>query len=306
MRPPLKRIEYALFVRSRDAPPPWGPVMRALLYPAALLRDWTQTELNVRAMSLAYSTLLSLVPLIAFSISILHSLGAHANFAAFLYEYFRPIGRAAPELARRVMLFVHNLRGDVLGTIGLAFLVVAVVTTMHKIEASFNSIWHTARPRSTGRRFAEYLGVVVVGPLLLAAALGLLAAAHDSPFARWLRAVLPLQWTFSLLGKLVPYAVVTVVFTAMYTLIPNTRVKPSAAIAGGVGAGVLWALIGRVFTAFILYSAQMVAVYQGFAVVITTLIWLYLSWLVLLIGAQLSFYMQNPQYLRHGQRRVQL
>ena len=302
----LKRLEFDLFVRSRDLPSPWGPLLRALRYPAALLRDWFAGELNVRAMSLAYTTLLSIVPLIAFSFSILKGLGAHANMAALIYEFFRPIGGAAPELTKSVMQFVKNMRGDVLGSIGLAFLTYTVVTTIHKVEASFNFVWRIARPRSLARRFGEYLSAVIVGPVLMAAALGVLASTHDSPIARWLGTMLPLEWTFSLLGKLLPYLIVTAAFTAMYAMIPNTRVKPSAAMIGGLGAGALWALIGRIFTAFILYSSQLVAIYTSFAVVLTTLIWVYLSWLVLLIGAQLSFYVQNPQYLRLGQTPVDL
>jgi membrane protein len=98
----------------------------------------------------------------------------------------------------------------------------------------------------------------------------------------------------------VPYVIVTIVFTFMYSFIPNTHVEFRAALIGGVTAGIIWALVGKVFTAFILYSSQMVAVYTGFAIVLTTLIWVYLSWLILLIGAQLAFYLQFPQYLRHG------
>jgi membrane protein len=75
---------------------------------------------------------------------------------------------------------------------------------------------------------------------------------------------------------------------------------------GGVTAGIIWALVGKVFTAVILYSSQMVAVYTGFAIVLTTLIWVYLSWLILLIGAQLAFYVQFPQYLRHGLEDIEL
>lgn len=306
MFPWLKRIECGLFVRSREAPPPWGPVLRALRYPVALLRDWFAGELNVRAMSLAYTTLLSIVPLIAFSISILKGLGAHVNLAGLLYDFFRPIGGAAPELTKHVMQFVKNLRGDVLGSIGFGFLIYAVVTTMHKIEASFNFVWRIARPRSLALRFGEYLSALIVGPVLLAAAFGVLASAHDSPVAHWLGTMLPLHWTFSLLGKLTPYLVVTLVFTIMYVLVPNTRVKATAAITGGVAAGMLWALIGKAFTAFIGYSSQMIAIYTSFAVVLTTLIWVYVSWLILLIGAQLSFYLQNPQYLRHGRKIVDL
>ncbi|MDE2304517.1 MAG: YihY family inner membrane protein [Gammaproteobacteria bacterium] len=300
MRSALQRLEFALYVRSRGLPPPWGPLLRLLRYPAALVRDWLAGELNVRAMSLAYTTLLSIVPLIAFSFSILKGLGANAHLAEILEEFFRPMGGAAAQISRSVMQFVRNMRGDVLGSIGLAFLVYTVVATINKVESSFNFVWRIARPRSLARRFGEYLSAVIVGPVLLAAAFGVLASAHDSPLSRWLGTLLPLTWTFSLLGKALPYAVVTTAFTLMYALIPNTRVRWSAAVAGGLGAGALWALIGRIFTAFILYSSQLVAVYTSFAVVLATLIWVYLNWLVLLIGAQLSFYVQNPQYLHSG------
>jgi membrane protein len=97
-----------------------------------------------------------------------------------------------------------------------------------------------------------------------------------------------------------------VVFTCMYAFIPNVRVQFRAALIGGVTAGIIWALVGKVFTAVIVYSSQLVAVYSGFAIVLTTLIWVYLSWLILLIGAQLAFYVQFPQYLRHGQQAIEL
>jgi membrane protein len=109
-----------------------------------------------------------------------------------------------------------------------------------------------------------------------------------------------------LFGQIVPYAIVTAVFTFMYSYIPNTHVQFRAALIGGVTAGIIWGLVGKVFTAFIVYSSQMVAVYTGFAIVLTTLIWVYLSWLILLIGAQLAFYVQFPQYLRHGQHTIEL
>jgi membrane protein len=92
----------------------------------------------------------------------------------------------------------------------------------------------------------------------------------------------------------------------MYSFIPNTRVKLAPAVIGGVTAGVLWALVGKVFASVIAYSAQMVAIYTGFAIVLTALIWIYLNWLILLIGAQLSFYVQCPQYLPHGHEPVEL
>ena len=306
MRRWLESLEDGLFQKSRGMGPPWGALLRWLRYPIALIRDWLGGEINIRAMSLAYTTLLSLVPLMVFSFAILKGLGARGDLKFILNEFFRPMGGAATQLTDSVMQFVTNMRGDLLGTIGLAFLVYTVITTIQKVEASFNFVWRVQRPRSFGRRFTEYLGVMILGPILLAVAIGLLGFAENSSFAQWLHAEAPLAGILGGLGELVPYVIVTVVFTFMYAFIPNTGVQFRAALIGGVSAGIIWALVGKIFTAVIVYSSQMVAIYTGFAIVLTTLVWVYLSWLILLIGAQLAFYVQFPQYLRHGQASIEL
>ena len=303
----LERLEDGLFQKSRGMGPPWGAILRFLRYPAALIRDWLSGEINIRAMSLAYTTLLSIVPLMVFSFAILKGLGARGDLQFILQQFFRPIGGAATsELTESVMQFVANMRGELLGSIGLAFLVYTVIATIQKVEASFNLVWRIERPRSFGRRFTEYLSVMILGPILLAVAIGLLGSAEHSPFAQWLHAVEPLAQIFGIVGRILPYALVTIVFTFMYSFIPNTHVEFRAALIGGVTAGMMWALVGKLFTAFIVYSSQLVAVYTGFAIVLTTLIWVYVSWLILLLGAQLAFYVQFPQYLRHGQQTIEL
>jgi len=302
----LERLEDGLFQKSRGMGPPWGATLRWLRFPVALIRDWLSGEINIRAMSLAYTTLLSLVPLLVFSFAILKGLGARGDLRFILHEFFRPLGAAATQLTESVLQFVANMRGDLLGSIGLAFLLYTVITTIQKVEGSFNFVWRVQRPRSFGRRFIEYLSVMILGPILLAVAVGLLGFAEHSPLAQKLHAVAPFAAILGVLGRGVPYVIVTIVFTFMYSFIPNTRVQFRAAIIGGVTAGIIWALVGKAFTAFILYSSQMVAIYTGFAIVLTTLIWVYLSWLILLIGAQLAFYVQFPQYLRHGQESIEL
>src|SRR5882762_9365695 len=185
----LERLEDGLFQKSRSMGPPWGATLRALRYPAALIRDWLSGDISVRAMSLAYTTLLSIVPLMVFSFSILKGLGARGDIKFILDHFFAPLGASSAQLTESVMQFVTNMRGDLLGSIGLAFLVYTVVTTIQKVEASFNFVWRVQRPRSFGRRFTEYLGVMILGPILLAVAIGLLGFAENSPFAQWLHAV---------------------------------------------------------------------------------------------------------------------
>ena len=302
----VERLEDGLFQKSRGMGPPWGAALRWLRYPVALVRDWLSGEISIRAMSLAYTTLLSLVPLMVFSFAILKGLGARGDLRFIVHEFFRPVGSAATQLTESVMQFVANMRGELLGSIGLAFLVYTVIATIQKVEGSFNFVWRVERPRSFGRRFTEYLSVMIVGPILLAVAIGLLGSAEHSPLAQWLNAVAPLAGILGVVGHVVPYVIVTVVFTCMYSFIPNTYVQSRAALIGGVTAGIIWALVGKAFTALIVYSSQMLAVYTGFAIVLTMLIWVYLSWLILLIGAQLAFYVQFPQYLLHGQEAIDL
>ncbi len=151
-------------------------------------------------MSLAYTTLLSLVPLMVFSFAILKGLGAHGDLKLIVHEFFRPVGSAATQLTESVMQFVANMRGELLGSIGLAFLVYTVITTIQKVEGSFNFVWRVQRPRSFGRRFTEYLSVMILGPILLAVAIGLLGSAEHSPFAQWLQAVAPLAASLGRFG----------------------------------------------------------------------------------------------------------
>src|SRR5271168_2726759 len=111
----VESLKDALFIGSRKMGPPWGAALRLVRYPAALIRDWLQGEISVRAMSLAYTTLLSIVPLMVFSFSILKGLGARGDLRFILDEFFRPLGGAATQLTESAMQFVANMRGGLLG-----------------------------------------------------------------------------------------------------------------------------------------------------------------------------------------------
>ncbi len=103
---------------------------------------------------------------------------------------------------------------------------------------------------------------------------------------------------------LAPYLLMIGLFLFVYVYMPNTRVKLVPALIGAVTAGALWAMVGAMFTRIVVYSTKTMAVYAGFAVVLLFLLWLYLSWLILLLGAQLSFYLQHPEHLRAGHDEV--
>jgi len=279
---------------------------RLLRYPYALLRDLLGGQLNLHAMGLVYATLLASIPLLAFSFAVLRVFGFHRELEPLIAEFFQPMGPAAADLTRRVMIFAENVRAGLVGAVGLALLVWTLLGALKKVEDSLNYVWRVEVSRSFGRRIAEYVGLIVTGPLLVVAVIGLSKLALDSESARMLTSLPLLGQLNELALQLAPYAVVSALFTLVYALAPNTRVLWWPAIVGGVAAGIVWAATGKIFTAFVVSSARLTIVYAGLAIVVGVLLWTYLGWLILLLGAQLSFYVQNPSYLRLGLKEPRL
>jgi membrane protein len=246
------------------------------------------------------------VPLIALSFSVLKGLGYHRELEPVLYTFLEPLGDKAYDITAQVMSFVDNVRGGVLGSIGLIFLLYTVITMVQKVEESFNFVWRVDQPRSIGRRFSEYLSVMVIGPAVLVGAIGLLASMSNSTLVQTLSKYQPFGWLLIVSGKLTPYALVVGAFTFLYAFIPNTRVRMHAALIGGAAAGLAWVALGMILTSVVQTSGGTMVIYAGFAIVIVALIWVHASWLVLLLGAQLAFYVQNPQYLRPGRGEIRL
>ena len=303
----LTRIECWLFEPpdSLIGKPLWL-VSRVLRYPYALARDIARGDLTLRAMSLVYTTLLSIVPLIALSFSVLKGLGYHRELEPVLFTFLQPLGEKAGEITTQVMQFVDNVRSGVLGSIGLIFLLYTAISMVQKVEESFNFVWRVEQPRSLGRRFSEYLSVMIVGPTLIVGALGMMATVQSSEIMQSISRYEPFGTMLIVLGNLTPYFLVVGVFSFLYGFIPNTRVRMRAALTGGAIAGMAWTASGVILTSIFSAGGGTMVIYAGFAIVIIGLIWLHISWLILLLGAQLAFYVQNPQYLRPGRGEIHL
>jgi membrane protein len=262
-----------------------------------LFRELLGGQLNLRAMSLVYTTLLSIVPLLAVSFSVLKGFDVHTRLEPIVYDFFGPLGPKGAEIADRIFEFVDNTRAGVLGSLGFALLIYTVVALLQKVESAFNFVWQVDRLRSFSQRFSNYLSVILVGPVLVLSAIGLTASIMNTALAQRLVGVEPLGTMVVYSGKLVPYVLVCLAFTIVYMFIPNTRVRFRAALIGGVIAGILWETTGWGFATFIATSSRYAAIYSSFAILIMLLIWLYLNWLILLVGSQVAFYVQYPKYM---------
>lgn len=261
-----------------------------------LIQDFMQGQLTLRAMSLVYTTLLSLVPLLALSFSVLKAFGIHNQLEPMLLSFLEPFGEKGTELAMQIVQFVENVGVGVLGSLGLLLLIYTVISLLQKVEASLNFIWHVRSLRNLSQRLSGYLSVVMIGPLLVVTALGITGTVMSTSLVQQIVAIKPFGSLMFGLSKLIPYLLVISAFTATYLLIPNTNVKFRSALLGGIVAGVLWESVGWGFASFIVGSTKYAAIYSGFAIIILFLIWLYLNWLVLLLGASIAFYHQNPAY----------
>jgi len=286
--------------RHSEGSDPRQRVTRGLRYPYAILRDALEGQLTLRAMSLVYTTLLSVVPLIALSFSVLKGFGVHQELEPLLQNFLMPLGEKGAEVTSRIVEFVDNVRGDLLGIVGLVFLIITVVSLIQKVEEACNYVWQVERPRTLARRMTEYLSILLVGPVLMVAALAMIASIASSALVTRIATIEPFGTTLLFVGRMGPFLLVIFTFSFLYGFVPNTRVQVSSAFVGGVTAGVLWTLTGKLFASFVATSAQYSAIYSGFAIGIVALIWVYLSWLILLLGADVAFYHQNPLALRGG------
>ena len=284
---------------------PWTWLYKVGRTVYAMARDVLSGHLTLHAMSLVYTTLLSVVPLLALSFSVLKALGVHQKMEPFLFQFFEPLGPQGIELAEQILGFVDNMKVGVLGSVGLALLVYTVVSLLQKIERSFNMIWRVPDMRSMAQRFSNYLSVIMVGPLLMVSAIGISATIFSSTFVQALIEIEPFGSLILVISRFTPFFLVVGAFTFVYIFMPNTRVKLRYAFIGGLIAGVSWQAAGMLFASFVAGSARYAAIYSSFAIGIILLIWIYLNWMILLLGASLAFYLQNPGSVAK-RRRVQL
>lgn len=263
-----------------------------LSYAVAL--EFRHRLLDARAAGLVYATILSLVPLLAVMFSVLKGFGAHHLIEPVLAQMLEPLGEKGREVTANIIGFVDNLKVGVLGIVGVAGLFYTAYSLIDRIEQALNAIWRVRRGRSWARKFTDYLSVILVGPVLIVAALGFMASIQNQALVQRVVAIQPLGSVLMLAAELVPFLLLCGVFTFAYKFIPYTEVKTTSAFVGGIAAATLWGVVGKAFTTFVAQSANYSAIYSGFAVLILFLLWLYAGWMIVLIGAQVAYFHQHP------------
>ncbi len=277
-------------------------------------RGTLRDQCLLRASALTYITVLSLVPLLALSFAIAKGFGFYDAFVDDVISPFldRTFGQSAipgvggatgesgPAMRvaiDQVLNFVEGTKFGALGIVGLLALLWTGLKLLGAIEQAFNDIWDAARPRTFMRKVADYMAMVVVTPIFVFAAAGFTTAAHGSAFARFLRDNAGMGVVLDVGIRVAPLLALWASFTFLYYAMPNARTKFSSAVLGGFVAGLLWQGALLLHIEFQVGVAGYNAIYSSFAAVPIFLVWVNVSWVIVLLGAQICFAHQSePSY----------
>ena len=282
-------------LRLKNYPPKKSFFIRQLRIVVLAVRGYAEDKCKFRASALTFFSLLSIVPVIAMMFGIAKGFGLQEKVEAQILEKMQ----GQQEIAQRLIEFsnslLENAKGGFMAGIGVVFLLWAVIKLLSNIENSFNDIWGIKKPRTFGRKFSDYISMMLICPILLVMSSS--ATVIVSTQISQLILKLPLHPSISSLIlmalRLLPYCTIWVIFTFVFIFMPNTKVNWSSGILGGVVAGTMFQVAQSVYINFQVGQAKHNAVYGGFAALPFFLLWLQISWLVVLFGAEISFAHQN-------------
>ncbi|MCB2225254.1 MAG: YihY/virulence factor BrkB family protein [Desulfarculaceae bacterium] len=268
---------------------PWAGWRHVLLKPLKVaylaLRNSYLDRLPFQANALTFITLLGLVPALAISFSLAKGLGfADALNKLLINEYTA----SQAKVLEYIITYVQQTKVGTLGMVGLALLVITLVLTLSSVEETFNRIWEAPHGRAWARKFTDYLSVLIICPLLVLASTGLWAGLSSHSVVQWVLEsayVGPLA-QFAL--KLGPLVLIMAAFVFLYLFLPNTRVPFTSALMAGIVAALLWWVVQSIYIKFQVGVSRYNAIYGGFASLPLFMVWLQVSWQVLLFGAELA------------------
>ncbi len=255
-------------------------------------KAFIEDNLSGRASALTYSTILSIVPMLAVLIGIAKGFGIQQLISDFLYTYL-PSHHHELE---RAMGFVDNylaqIQGGVFVGIGLLILLYTVFSLVASIEDTFNDIWRCRNARPWSRRIVDYSAMFIFLPVLITLSSGITLVM--SAF----KSALPTQYdligpVLELILKLAPFFIIILIFTGFYMALPNTRVRFLPAFFSAILAGIAFQIMQALYINGVIWISKYNAIYGSFAAIPLMFLFIQVSWVICLFGAQLSYSIQN-------------
>lgn len=251
------------------------------------IRNIDGSKLNSRASALTYSTLLSIVPLLAVLFAIARGFGLQNLMQSELGHYFA----GQKDMLEKAMVFIDQsleyAKGGVFLGIGVILLLYTVINLIASIEDNFNLIWNVKNGRTYFRKFTDYLALLLITPVFIICNSGLTIFLSSTSDMNIIGLVI------SPFLKILPFIITIFMFTFIYIYIPNTKVKFSSAFFAGIVTGLAFQVFQLLYIGGQIWISKYNAIYGSFAALPLLLLWMQLSWFIVLIGVQLSFSYQN-------------
>lgn len=253
----------------------------------------------IRASALTFTTILSIVPLLAVAFSI--SKGFGLQNAEFFRNFLMGIAADRAEVVNKILQYIANTNVKTLGWIGVGALLLTVYTTVSNVERAFNNIWNIKKGRTSWRKFTDFFSVIVICPIFVLIAASVTVAVQKLDLVQDFFASPGSQALEKFLLKMLSLVLVWVGFIFVYAFVPNTRVRLRSAVAGGLVAGTLWQSAQWLYIHWQIGFTKYNAIYGSFAQLPLFLVWLYISWIIVLLGAEISYAAQNlGGFVRRG------
>ena len=259
-----------------------------------IIKGFTEDDLAVHASALTFVTLMSLVPLLAVGFALLKGFGFGQEQINTLMAWEGSMPPQFQSFLDSVLNIVSTTNFAALGWAGLGFVVFTAVIMLASMEVSFNRIWGISQMRNPLRQAANYISVIVLVPLLIGAASAVEAS------LKGMVPILPESIGFVVrnLLRLTSFFMTWLAFLFLYSLLPNTRVRAAPAIVASLVGGTLWIIWQKAYISLQMGVGNYNAIYGTFAAVPIFLAWLYMSWVIILLGAELAFALQNAATYR--------
>ncbi len=254
------------------------------------LRGFREDKVMLRAPALTYYSMFSIVPIVALAFGIAKGFGLEMYVERQLQTALAGRQEVYDWVMNITESFLQDARGGTMATVGLGILIYTITMLLINIEESFNQIWQVTKPRSWSRKFSDYFSMMFIAPLFLIAASA--ATVYLNTQVQEANGMI-LDPILVFIVNIIPYLLLWSVFTLLYMVMPNTNVKFSAALVAGIIAGTVFQLIQWGYIAFQIGAAKYGAIYGSFAALPLLLLWMQVSWMVVLLGAELSFAYQH-------------
>ncbi len=257
------------------------------------VRRFITADLELRAAALTFNTLLAVVPALALIFAVAKGLGFQSIVQSQLFDYFPAQRTALKQALTFVDSYLAHTQDGIFVGVGIVFLLWSVISLLYSVETTFNDVWQVNKERSIYRKVIDYIAIIVLLPLLMIITGGLSifvsSGISSSPSLAFLSPIVRIIISIS------PYVLTCIIFTLIYMLVPNTRVKFRNALISGIICGIAFQLMQIIYINGQVWLSRYNAIYGSFAFLLLFLLWTWFSWLICLFGAVLSYSAQNVE-----------